>query len=78
MGSVTDQAGSYEEWRVTGDPGGGFPPYNFVWSPFRNPGLGEGEAEARGFMKLIESHGGWPDGPHLHHRTLTVTEWEAA
>lgn len=42
---------SYEEWRVTGDPGDGFPAY---------------------------SVGGWPDGPYLHRRTVTVTEWEEA
>lgn len=68
-------ATTYEEWRVTGDPGEGFPPYEFVWSPLRNPDHAT-EGEARGFVRLIESVGGWPDGPHLHKRTVTVTEWQ--
>lgn len=67
---------TYIEWRVTGDPGGGFPPYDFTWSPFRNPHLGDAEAGARGFISLIASHDGWPDGPHLQKRTVTVTDWE--
>lgn len=66
---------TYEEWRVTGDPGGGFPLYEFTWSPMRNSHLGDPEAGARGFVALIESVGGWPEGPYLSHRTVTVTEW---
>lgn len=69
---------SYEEWRVTGDPGGGFPPESFTWSPVGPPAWEFPESEARNFMRLIESVGGWPDGPHLHRRTVTVTEWEEA
>jgi hypothetical protein len=68
-------AGTFDEWRVTGDPGDGFPPYNFTWSPLRND-LGDPETEARAFVALIHSHGRWPDGPHLHRRTMTVTDWE--
>lgn len=67
---------THEEWRVTGDPGGGWPPYGFTWSAARGPNLGNPEAEARGFVALVASLGGWPDGPHLHRRTVTVTEWE--
>lgn len=66
---------TFEEWRVTGDPGDGYPPYEFTWSPFRNPQLGEPEACARSFAALVDQHGRWPDGPHLEHRTVTVTEW---
>jgi hypothetical protein len=67
---------TYEEWRVTGDPGEGFPPYAFTWSPFRNPHLGDDpEASARGFVRLVRSHESWTDGPHLHKRTVTVTDW---
>lgn len=70
---------TYEEWRITGDPGEGYSPYEFTWSPARNPHLGDDpEKGARGFVRLIESVGGWPDGPHLHKRTVTVTEWEDA
>jgi hypothetical protein len=73
---VTDVAGTYEEWRVTGQLDGGFPPYNFTWSPWRNPHLGDPEAAARGFVALIRSHHGtWDDGPHLSYRTVTVTDW---
>ncbi|GAB1642551.1 hypothetical protein [Krasilnikovia sp. MM14-A1259] len=68
---------TYEEWRVTGDPGAGFPKYDFTWSPERNPDLGDPETGARKFVALIASCGGWPDGPHLQRRTKTVTEWEA-
>jgi hypothetical protein len=64
---------TYEEWRVTGDPGEGFPPYTFTFSPIR--GDDDPEAAARKFVKLVFSHGRWPDGPHLHKRTVTVTDW---
>ncbi|MBM0235944.1 hypothetical protein JNW88_00380 [Micromonospora sp. ATA32] len=68
---------TFEEWRVTGDPGGGYPPYEFTWSPMRNPHLGDPERGARGFLAAIESVGGrWADGPHLSRRTVTVTDWE--
>lgn len=68
---------SYEEWRVTGDPGGGFPAYSFTWSPVR--GDVDPERTARGFVRLVEDVAEvWADGPHLHRRTVTVTEWEEA
>lgn len=67
--------GTFEEWRVTGDPGGGFPLYEFTFSPMRaDP---DPEAAARGLVALIAETGGWPDGPHLHSRTVTVTAWKA-
>lgn len=62
---------TYEEWRVTGR--WGEVPYEFVWSPFRN-GRTEPEAEARNFVEKTQEHG-WTDGPHLHTRTVTVTDW---
>jgi hypothetical protein len=70
---------TYEEWRVTGDPGEDYPPYEFTWSPARNPHLGaDPERAARHHIALIESVGeNWTDGPHLHKRTVTVTDWEA-
>jgi hypothetical protein len=64
---------TYEEWRVTGRIDGD--PYDFTWSPFRNPHLGEGEAGARGFVALVASRDAWTGGPHLHKRTVTVTDW---
>lgn len=70
---------TYEEWRVTGDPGDDDgSPYEFVWSPARNTAFDGGEVEARRFMALIAEDGGWTDGPHLHKRTVTVTDWEEA
>lgn len=69
---------SYEEWRVTGDPGEGFPPYTFTWSSVGPSAWEFPENEARNFVRLIQDHGGWPDGPHLLRRTVTVAEWESA
>lgn len=67
-----DHATTYEEWRVTGQPGRGYPPYEFTWSTLRNPHLGEAEGAARAFMAQELD---WDDGPHLHRRTVTITEW---
>lgn len=66
---------TFEEWRVTGTPDDDAPPYDFTWSPYRNHHLGDPEAGARRFVALIADHGGWPDGPHLEHRTVTVSAW---
>lgn len=66
----------YEEWRVTGDPGHGYPPYEFTWSTWTDPDRDPGQA-ARAFISEVADHkGGWVDGPHLSRRTVTVTEWE--
>lgn len=67
---------TYEEWQVTGHPGGEFPPYVFTWSPVR--GEDDPERAARGFIELIKSCETWADGPHLHRRTVTMTDWEEA
>jgi hypothetical protein len=63
---------SYEEWRVTGTTREGLP-YEFTWSPARhdNP-----EREAKGYAALMRERGWWTDGPHLHKRIVTVTDWE--
>jgi hypothetical protein len=66
---------TYEEWRVTGEPGYHYPTFDFVWSPRFNPSLGDAEQNARTFARHME---GWLDGPHLSHRTVTVGPWEAA
>lgn len=64
---------SYEEWRVTGtweDE-----PYQFTWSPTR--GDDHPEFDARNFVTAMRENIHWSDGPHLHRRRVTVTEWEA-
>lgn len=70
-----------EEWEVASDnPGGGFPPYRFV---FGNPGesrFGEEdstpESRARDFIATVEKHGGWPDPPRLRSRTVITSSWK--
>lgn len=59
-----------EEWRVTGEPGKGYPSYRFTFSSdrYEHP-----EAAARGF---VESVSDWVDGPHLDHRTIAYWAWE--
>ena len=60
---------TYEEWRVTGTWGTG--PYAFTWGRgYSDPG-----AEARNFVRAAQEPGPWTDGPHLHKRTVTVTDW---
>lgn len=71
--SSTDEPGTYEEWRVTGDPGDGYRPYVCTWGP---SDCEDPELSARGFVSLIRSASSWPVGPHLHHRTVTLTAWE--
>lgn len=65
---------TFEEWRATGNPGGGYPPYEFTWSPMLNPHLGDPERGARAFAAAMSDK--WDDGPHLRRRTVTVTGWE--
>lgn len=67
---------TYEEWRVIGDPGPGYPPYEFTWSRLRQPDR-DPEEHARGFMALAErTRDRWADGPYLQRRTVTVTDWQ--
>lgn len=76
MGTAVTER-TFEEWRVTGNPGPDHPPYDFTWSPMLNPHLGDPERSARGFVTAIESVGTpWVDGPHLMRRTVAVTDWE--
>ena len=68
---------TYEEWRVTGrfnaDIGDEDELYEFTWSQPRFP---DAEGSARAFLALATNGvWGWTDGPHLHKRTVTVTEW---
>ena len=78
---------TFEEWRVTGDPGPSFPQYDFVFGSPTRRAMGadeDPEAAARRFVEQIREaaaelgRGGWVDGPHLQHRTVTYTEWEPA
>jgi hypothetical protein len=71
---------TYEEWRVTGDWLGR--PREEIFSPKPQPwrrfarGYADPEGAAR---QVIDSPSPeWTDGPHLHKRTVTVTDWEPA
>ncbi len=55
---------TYEEWRVTGTPG--LRPHTSTFGS---------EGEARAFVERATVVGGWTDGPHLHRRNVTVTDW---
>lgn len=60
----------HQEWRVSGDPGPEFGPYNFTWP---RPGwVEDGEEQARALYNLITdgNHVPWVDGPYLHCRTV--------
>jgi hypothetical protein len=57
-----------EEWRVTGTLPSG-KPYD---TPY------ETEGAARRLIERARVMGTWVDGPHLHKRTVTVTDWEDA
>lgn len=67
---------TYTEWRVTGDPGPGYPPYDFTWSRWRNPHLGDPEQGARSFVALIEQHPASMRDVRLMCRTVTVEPWQ--
>jgi hypothetical protein len=70
---MDDQPGTYEEWRVTGEPGPGYPSYAYTWSRRRQPDLVDPEGAARRFVAKMQPT--WDDGPHLHRRTVTIREW---
>lgn len=64
-----DQPRTIDEWRITGNPGHGYPPY---WFTFYGDVYEDPEASARKFCELARD---WADGPHLSHRTVTYTAW---
>ena len=64
---------TYEEWRVTGTWDD--QEYSFTWSPVGRPAWEFPEQEARNFLGSFHSFDAWTDGPHLHKRTVTVTDW---
>jgi hypothetical protein len=75
--AMTDQTPYVvHQWRVTGQPDGGFPPYDFAWSSDdrRWPGTAA-EVVARGFV--ARATGSWT-GVELLHRTITYSRWERA
>ncbi len=77
---MSEQADTYEEWRVTGKPGAGYPPYSFTWSRRLQPNAStEPEAAARAFLRMLADQHvpPWEDGPHMHRRTVVIGEWEA-
>jgi hypothetical protein len=61
---------TYEEWRVTGTDDDGRR-INGTWILGLN---NDPEPEARTYASWARTQG-WTDGPHLHKRTVTVTEW---
>ena len=74
---------TYEEWRVTGTWHDR--PYERIFSPKPQPrarfsrGYPDPEAAARQHLaNATQWSGDWTEGPHLHKRTVTVTDWEAA
>jgi hypothetical protein len=73
MAAVVERDGR-RQWRVTGDPGPQFGLYSFTWP--RRGSDEDGEEQARKFMAMFHEPGRtpWPDGPHLHHRTVYTHE----
>lgn len=63
-------AQTYVEWRVTADPD-----YEFIWSPLRNPHLGDAEAAARRFVEQVATSGHLTN-VKLAQRTVTIDQWE--
>ena len=65
---------TYEEWRVTGTWGRG--PFEKTFTA--DEGYDEPKVYARAFVDRQANDPNWTDGPHLHKRTVTVTDWEPA
>lgn len=65
-------ATTYEEWRVTGTWDGA--DIDHIWTPSED---GDAERGARTMVDFGRARD-WTDGPHLHKRTVTVTDWEEA
>jgi hypothetical protein len=67
----TDREATYEEWRVTGTDEDGDP----ISVTYSEDGYDlDPKAGAQAFVAWVETQG-WTDGPHLHKRTVTVTDW---
>lgn len=64
---------TYDEWRVTGTPLRRSVEQTYSGEDFTDP-----EGAARWYMAAATGPAPWVDGPHLHRRTVTVTDWELA
>ena len=65
---------TYEEWRVTGTWDGKPPIGGPIYIVWRTSEYDDAEDCARGWL-VGATHEIWTDGPHLHKRTVTVTDW---
>lgn len=61
---------TYEEWRVTGTPRLRTIEQTYSAEDYTDP-----EQAARIYISNAIVGSGWTDGPHLHKRTVTVTDW---
>lgn len=59
---------TYEEWRITGTCDG--ETVDLIWRPQD----GDTEEQALSYHAWAREQD-WTDGPHLHKRTVTVTDW---
>jgi hypothetical protein len=66
-GYCSFDAGTHEQWLLTGDPGAGFPPYRHVFPS---------EEEARQFLDTAKAFRRNVADIELSSRTVTVTEWQ--
>ena len=63
---------TYEEWRVTGTWAGKPPAGGPIYITWRTDEYDDAEDRAR---RWAAANRDWTDGPHLHKRTVTVTDW---
>ena len=68
------QVTTYEEWRVTGTWDGERVQYDF--SPTKSPGIDPETGARQVAAQIVGNLLGWTDGPHLHKRTVTATDWD--
>jgi hypothetical protein len=67
---------TYKKWRITGDPGPGYPPYTYTWSSRENPDESAAEHSARAFLARIQGLArSWERGQFLHCQTITESAW---
>jgi len=66
----------FEEWLVTGVPDIMNKPYEFIWTKYGRPDLGDPEVQARRFCAMILERNDWLEGPHLFKRIVIKSSWE--
>jgi hypothetical protein len=77
-GAIHDTVTTYEEWRVTGTYVEDLPiTGTFHLAIFSGKNLTDPQREARAWLAAAPEVEPFADGPHLHKRTVTVTDWEA-